>query len=94
MRPPKQKQPRVKKGLCQVLEHVDVDVDFRWLLCCHCDLSVTLISVSCEPIVVSYGTITLPLHETVGYIQSFQMVQFVQTGSSLLKSFKLFFLFE
>ena len=27
MRPPKQKQPQVKKGLCQVLEHVDVDVD-------------------------------------------------------------------
>ena len=27
MRPPKQKQPEVKKGLCRVLEHVDVDVD-------------------------------------------------------------------
>ena len=28
MRPPKQKQPQVKKGLCRVLEHVDVlDVD-------------------------------------------------------------------
>ena len=27
MRPPKQKQPLVKKGLCRVLEHVDVDVD-------------------------------------------------------------------
>ena len=27
MRPPKQKQPQVKKGLCGVLEHVDVDVD-------------------------------------------------------------------
>ena len=25
MRPPKQKQPQVKKGLCRVLEHVDVD---------------------------------------------------------------------
>ena len=24
MRPPKQKQPQVKKGLCRVLEHVDV----------------------------------------------------------------------
>ena len=27
MRPPKKKQPQVKKGLCRVLEHVDVDVD-------------------------------------------------------------------
>ena len=27
MRPPKQKQPQVKKGLCRVLKHVDVDVD-------------------------------------------------------------------
>ena len=27
MRPPKQKQPQVKKGFCRVLEHVDVDVD-------------------------------------------------------------------
>ena len=27
MKPPKQKQPQVKKGLCRVLEHVDVDVD-------------------------------------------------------------------
>ena len=27
MRPPKQKQPQVKKGLCRVLEHVDVEVD-------------------------------------------------------------------
>ena len=27
MRPPKQKQPQVKKGLCRVLEQVDVDVD-------------------------------------------------------------------
>ena len=27
MRPPKQKQLPVKKGLCRVLEHVDVDVD-------------------------------------------------------------------
>ena len=27
MRPPKQKKPQVKKGLCRVLEHVDVDVD-------------------------------------------------------------------
>ena len=26
MRPSKQKQPQVKKGLCRVLEHVDVDV--------------------------------------------------------------------
>ena len=26
MRPPKQKQPQVKKGLCRVLEHVDVDL--------------------------------------------------------------------
>ena len=26
MGPPKQKQPQVKKGLCRVLEHVDVDV--------------------------------------------------------------------
>ena len=25
MRPPKQKQPQVKKGLCLVLEHVDVE---------------------------------------------------------------------
>ena len=25
MRPPKQKQPQVKKGLCRVLEHVDVE---------------------------------------------------------------------
>ena len=25
MRPPKQKQPQVKKGLCRVLVHVDVD---------------------------------------------------------------------
>ena len=25
MRPPKKKQPQVKKGLCRVLEHVDVD---------------------------------------------------------------------
>ena len=25
MRPPKQKQPQVKNGLCRVLEHVDVD---------------------------------------------------------------------
>ena len=25
MRPPKQKQPQVKKGICRVLEHVDVD---------------------------------------------------------------------
>ena len=25
MRPPKQKQPQVKKGLSRVLEHVDVD---------------------------------------------------------------------
>ena len=24
MRPPKQKQPQVKRGLCRVLEHVDV----------------------------------------------------------------------
>ena len=29
MRPPKQKQPQVKKGLCRVLEHVDVDVDIH-----------------------------------------------------------------
>ena len=27
MKPPKQKQPQGKKGLCWVLEHVDVDVD-------------------------------------------------------------------
>ena len=27
MRPPKQKQPQVKKELCRVLEHVDVHVD-------------------------------------------------------------------
>ena len=27
MRPPKQKQPQVKKGLCRVLEHVDVNLD-------------------------------------------------------------------
>ena len=27
MRPPKQEQPQVKKELCRVLEHVDVDVD-------------------------------------------------------------------
>ena len=27
MRPPKQKQPQVEKGLCRVLEHVDVDVE-------------------------------------------------------------------
>ena len=27
MRPPKQKQSQVKKGLCRVLEHVDVDVE-------------------------------------------------------------------
>ena len=27
MSPPKQKQPKVKKGLCRVLEHVDVDLD-------------------------------------------------------------------
>ena len=27
MGPPKQKQPQVKKGLCRVLENVDVDVD-------------------------------------------------------------------
>ena len=27
MRPLRQKQPQVKKGLCRVLEHVDVDVD-------------------------------------------------------------------
>ena len=26
MRSPKQKQPQVKKGLCQVLEYVDVDL--------------------------------------------------------------------
>ena len=26
MRPPKQKQPQVKKELCRVLEHVDIDV--------------------------------------------------------------------
>ena len=25
MRPPKQKQPQVKKGLCRVLEHIDID---------------------------------------------------------------------
>ena len=31
MRPPKQKQPQVKKGLCRVLEHVDVDVDVKTL---------------------------------------------------------------
>ena len=31
MRPPKQKQPQVKKGLCRVLEHVDVDVDVERL---------------------------------------------------------------
>ena len=31
MRPPKQKQPQVKKVLCQVLEHVDVDVDVNTL---------------------------------------------------------------
>ena len=30
MRPPKQKQPQVKKGLCRVLEHVDVDVDVEY----------------------------------------------------------------
>ena len=29
MRPPKQKQPQVKKGLYQVLEYVDVDVEMR-----------------------------------------------------------------
>ena len=29
MRPPKKKQPQVKKGLCRVLEHVDVDVEGR-----------------------------------------------------------------
>ena len=35
MRPPKQKQPQVKKGLCRVLEHVDadVDVDVRYIEC-------------------------------------------------------------
>ena len=32
MRPPKQKQPQVKKGLCRVLEHVDVDVDAVFLI--------------------------------------------------------------
>ena len=32
MRPPKQKQPQVKKGLCRVLEHVDVDVKTLYLL--------------------------------------------------------------
>ena len=31
MRPPKQKQPQVKKALCRVLEHVDVDVDVKTL---------------------------------------------------------------
>ena len=29
MRPPKQKQPQVKKGRYQVLEYVDVDVEMR-----------------------------------------------------------------
>ena len=28
MRSPKQKQPQVKKGLCRVLEHVDVDAGY------------------------------------------------------------------
>ena len=27
----KQKQPQVKRGLCRVLEHVDVDVDVKTL---------------------------------------------------------------
>ena len=31
MRPPEQKQPQVKKGLCRVLEHVHVDVDVKTL---------------------------------------------------------------
>ena len=31
MRPPKQKQPQVKKGLCRVLQHVEVDVDVKTL---------------------------------------------------------------
>ena len=31
MRLPGQKQPQVKKGLCRMLEHVDVDVDVKTL---------------------------------------------------------------
>ena len=31
MRPPEQKQPQFKKGLCRVLEHVDVDVKTLYL---------------------------------------------------------------
>ena len=31
MRLPEQKQPQVKKGLCRVLEHVDVNVDVKTL---------------------------------------------------------------
>ena len=31
MRLPEQKQPRVKKGLCRVVEHVDVNVDVKTL---------------------------------------------------------------
>ena len=40
MRLPKQKQPQVKKGLCRVLEHVDVDVDVG----CSC-----ILKKPCQP---------------------------------------------
>ena len=39
MRPPKQKQAQVKKGLCRVLEHVDVDVNVNLYLELLCFLS-------------------------------------------------------
>ena len=31
MRLPEQRQPQVKKGVCRVLEHVDIDVDVKTL---------------------------------------------------------------
>ena len=35
MRPPKQKQPQVKKGLCRMLEHVDVEYEQQKRPTCH-----------------------------------------------------------
>ena len=49
---------------------------------------ITLMSTTCQAFIgVSYGVLTLLLSETVGQIQSFQIVQFVEsvkTGLSLL----------
>ena len=42
MRPPKQKQPQVKKGLCRVLEYVDVDVNVH---CSDFDASFLQVAV-------------------------------------------------